>query len=313
MDGRELKYMFRMLLGEGSSSDFLDSKSIYSVLNEGATRVTEKTGCLHAEQSITTVASQIAYNLKADYLGLRLKDSRGNWFIRYNDGTTDYDLPFKRYDDVEADNNTTSVLIPSRFTINEKLTLFGRITGTTTSAGALDSNTNESTLTNTSATFITSGVQPGDVVHDTTNTYDGYVIEVSSETALITAMFSVADTGSVSKGWGNSTTYTIQPQPRKTLILDPPPSTAGHTITVFMRVKPEPVYSDFRMFRFSKNYNMAAIFYALSMYKYRDQKFKEAAEFIALGDIKLREVKIASDSEFHKGKTMMFNLIKRRT
>lgn len=314
MDGRELIYNFRQLLGEESTSTFLDNKSIYTFLNEGATEVAEKTGVLHAEQSITTVADQTAYNLNANYLGLRLKDDNGNWIIKYNDGTNNSFPTFKRYDDVISEDNTTSISIPNNFTINEKLTLFDRVTGTTTSAGAIDTQTSESTLTDTAATFSTDGVQPGDIVHNTTSgsIFDGYVIEVTSETALVTAMFNVADTGSTTKGWGSGDTYSIQPQGRKTLVLDPPPSTASHTITMYQRIKPPPVYSDFRTFRFSDNYNMAAIYFALAMFKYRDQKQKEAATFIALGDKKIREINTATKSEFHKGRTMHVNLKKRR-
>lgn len=298
-------YNFRIILGEPSGSTFLDTKSIYYFLNKGAIEVVEKVACAHAEQTITTVADQTNYDLNANYLGLHLRDKSGNYFIKYNDGSTDYFLNFARYPDVIAENNTDSVLIPSRFTISDRLAAFSRVTGTTTAAGVASAG--ESTLTDSpNATFSTSGVSPHDIVHNTTDGSDGYVISVTSETALVTALFNGTD-----NDWSNTDAYAIQPQGRKQLILDPPPSTAGHTITMYQIVKPSPVYADYNTWNFPEQYNMAAIYFACAMYKLRDQQINRANEFFALGDKKLREIKTASDTEFHKGRRMMVNLKKR--
>jgi len=301
LDGTEILYNFRELLGEPVGSAWLDTKSQYYFINRGAIKVVEKTTCLHGTQSITTVADQTNYNLDADFLGLHLKNDSGDWYIKYNDGSSNYFLPFAGYADVIADDNTSSVLIPSRFSINDASALLSQISSTTTSAGAATAG--EATLTDTAATFVTSGVQPGDIVHNTTDASDGYVLTVTSETALVTALFNGTDNDYTS---GDS--YVIQPQPRRQLVLDPPPSTAGHTVTVYKITKPEPVYASYRMFRFNENYNMATIYFACALYKLRDQDPKKANDFFALGDNELREIKVSSDTEMHRRKSMRVNL-----
>lgn len=312
MDGRELLYNFREVLGEPVGSGWLDTKSQYYFLDRGGIKVAELMGLLHAEQSITTVADQRRYNLDAQYIGLHIRDeSTGDYIIKYNDGSTDSFLPFTPFTNVITDNQTSSTTVPDRFSISDRLTQFSRVTGTTTSAGAIDSETSESTLTASADTFSTDGVSPRDVVHSTSNKYSGYVLEVSSETALITAMFDDAD-GSTKRGWGGSDTYAIQPQPRKQLVLDPPPSTASHTITVFSIVKPLPVFSDFRTFGFSEQYCMAAVYFAASIYKRRDKDFEKANDFFQLADNELRLIKDASDTAYHKSRTMRVNMKKRR-
>ncbi|KKM79167.1 hypothetical protein LCGC14_1352690, partial [marine sediment metagenome] len=140
--------------------------------------------------------------------------------------------------------------------------------------------------------------------------FSGYVLEVSSETALITAMFEDAD-GSITKGWGSGDTFVIQPQGRKQLVIDPPPSTTGHTVTVYQIVKPLPVFADFRIFGFPEQYSMAAVYFAASIYKRRDQDFKKADSFFQLADNELRLIKDASDTAYHKGRTMRINMRKR--
>lgn len=313
MDGREMIYNFREILGEPIGSGWLDTKSAYYFIDKGGIKVAELIGLRHAEQSITTIADQQRYNLDAKYLGLHLRDnSSGDYFIKYNDGTSDHFLPFKSFSQVIHDNLTSSVSVPYSFSVNDKLSQFSRITGTATSAGAVNSQTNESTLTDTAATYVTSGVQPRDIVHNTTSgsIYSGYVLEVSSETALITAMFDDSD-GTTTRGWASSDTYAIQPQPRKQLVLDPPPSTASHTITMYQIVKPDPVFSDFRIFGFPEQYVMAAIYFACSIYKRRDSDFKKANDFFTLADNELRHIKSSSQTQYHKGRTMRVNMKRR--
>lgn len=314
MDGREARYNFREIIGETTGSGWLDTKSEYYYLDKGGIKVARIMGLLHAEQSITTVADQRRYNLDAQYMGLHIRDeSSGDYIIKYNDGTSNHFLPFTSFTNIITEDNTTSRTIPDRFSISDKLSPFSRVTGTTTSAGALNTNTNESTLTNTGDTFSTDGVQPRDIVHNTTasSIFSGYVLGVTSETALATAMFDDAD-GSTTKGWGSGDTYAIQPQARKQLVLDPPPSTAGHTITVYQIVKPLPMFSDFRTFGFDEEYAMAAIYFAASIYKRRDQDFNKANDFFKLADNELRLIKDASDTAYHKGRSMRVNM-KRRT
>ena len=312
MDGREALDALREILGEPVGSGWLKRKAQYYFLDRGGIMVAELMGLLHAEQAITTVAGQARYNLDAQYLGLHLRNESGDYYIKYNDGTSNYFLPFEPFTNITFDNQTTSVLIPSRFSVTDKLAQFGRVTGTATSAGALNTNTNESTLTNTGETFSTDGVQPRDIVHNTTSgtLYNGYVLDVTSETALQTAMFDNADED-VRRGWANADTYAIQPQARYQLILDPPPSTAGHTVTMYQIVKPLPMFADFRIFGLPEQYCMHAIYFAASIYKRRDQDFKKADSFFQLADNDLRLIKNSSDTAYHKGRTMRVNMKRR--
>ncbi len=303
---------FGEVIGEPVGSRWLDTKSQFSFLDKGGIKVARLVGMLHAEQSLTTVADQRRYNLNGNYIGLHLRDeSSGDYFIKYNDGSDNF-LPFKPFTQIIHDNQTSSVALPDSFSVSDRLTQFSRVTGTTTSAGAIDSETNESTLTDSASTFVTSGVQPRDIVHDTTNgsRFSGYVLEVSSETALITAMFEDAAPGDT-KGWGNGDTFAIQPQGRRQLILDPPPSTASHTITMYQIVKSLPVFADFRIFGFDEDYDMAAVYFAASIYKRRDQDFKKANDFLQLADGEIRLIKDASDTALHKHRTMRVNMRRR--
>ena len=308
-----MRQNFIKVIGEPAGSGWLDTKSEYSFIDKGGIKVGELMGLLHAEQSISTVADQRRYNLDAQYIGLHIRnESSGDYIIKYNNGSSDSFPVFRPFTNIVTDNQTSSITIPERFSISDKLIQFDRITGTTTSAGAIDSQTNESTLIASASTFITDGVQPRDIVHNTTDgsIFSGYVLEVSSETALITAMFEDAD-GSITKGWGSGDTFAIQPQGRKQLVIDPPPSTTGHTVTVYQIVKSLPVFADFRIFGFPEQYSMAAVYFAASIYKRRDQDFKKADSFFQLADNELRLIKDASDTAYHKGRTMRINMRKR--
>ena len=79
--------------------------------------------CLRNEQSITTVAEQASYTLNANFLEMYLRDQDNDLYIKYNDGTTDYFLKFKDYEDIIYENQTSSVTIPDHFTIIDFYTL----------------------------------------------------------------------------------------------------------------------------------------------------------------------------------------------
>ena len=264
MDGYTLLYSLRHLIEEDSSSGFWDSYLAYQFINEAAFDWTIKTKCLRAEQSITTVAEQSAYDINPDYLGLYLMDSYKKFFLKYYDGTNTSFINYENYEDLILSNNTTSQSIPSRFAIRDKTTLPTRISSTATSSGA--SSGGESTLADTSSTTKFSDVYPGDFVHNTTDGSTGVVVSKTSNTAIVTALFN-----GTNNDWTSSDAYVIQPQGRKQLIVDPPSSTASHTITLYYLQKPAPVYSNYGMFRFDKEVNNALVKYAAWLYKYRDK------------------------------------------
>lgn len=201
--------------------------------------------------------------MNADYTRLYLRDSSGNYFVKYNDGTNDRFITFKPYESIIHDNLTTAVTIPQRFTVLDKASLYSRLSGTATATSAISAG--ESTLTDSAGDF--SNVSAGDSIHNTTDGSDGIVLSKTSSTALITALF-----GGTLNQWTSGNAYVIQPQGRYQLILEPPPSTAGHTVTVEYIQRPDPVFSSYGTYRFGLQFMEPLIEYAAFKYKYRDRE-----------------------------------------
>lgn len=299
----------QLLLDEETSSDFLDERTTYDFLNEGALEVARNTNTLTAEQSITTVADQVGYSLNANFLKMYLKDNGGDFFIHYSDGTTTFAFKFATYEDIIFQDDTTSVTIPSRFTITDDPTLDTQVTGTATSAGSLSSTTKEATLTDSAADF--SDVSAGDIVHNTTDSASGIVLSKTSGTVLVTAMFPDDPSASVDQDWDSSDAYVIQPQGRLRIVLDPPPSTAGHTVTVYYVTKPLPVYANFRTFRFPQHLNLATVKYAAWLYKYKDREPNFGDKLFTMADNEMRRGKSGMDKALNRTKIRV-NMMARR-
>lgn len=293
MDGKELSYRLRQLINEDANSDFIDSKTSYQYLWEAARDFAAATNALRSTQTITVVASQQGYTLNANFGQLYLKNNDNEFVIKYNDGTTETFLPWKPYEEIIYENQTSDVLIPTDFTIIDDPTLDSRITGTTTSAGAASAG--ETTLTDTAADF--SDVSAGDIVHNTTDDSDGIVLSKTSPTVLVTALFN--GTGN---DWSSSDAYVIQPQGRLQLILNPPPSTAGHTVTMYNTQIPAPVFSDYGAYRFQQGGTDAVIKYAAWLYKYRDKQPDFGDALFAHYDRQLRRINAHMDSSVNKNK-----------
>jgi hypothetical protein len=261
MDGKTLKYALRNLLEEDSSSGFIDDLTSYNFINEAAINLQQRARYLKATDTITTVAETSTYDLNGDYMGLYLKNSAKKQFIKYSDGTTTSFVTWVPHEKIVYANNTDSAYSPDRFTVAGKASLDSQVTGTTTSAGAATGG--KSTLTDTGADF--SDVEAGDWVHNTTDTSHGIVISKTSSTVLTTALFN-----GTADDWTSGDAYVIQPQGRLQLIIDPLSSTAAHTITVNYLQRPAPVYSDYDVFRYPREYTPALVKYAAWLYKYRD-------------------------------------------
>ena len=263
-------YELRQLLNEDSSSTFLDDKTSYGFIRDAAVELVKRTQCLRTTQSITTVADQTNYALNADFLAPYLKDDSGEIVIKYNDGSVTTFLPHQKYDDIFIANNTTSVATPQCFSIIDRPTMYSRITGTCTSAGAVSATTLEATLTDSGGDFSNASV--GDVIHNTTDASDGYILSKTSTTVIVTVLFDSVTGTTAEKDWDSSDAYVIQPQGRLDLVLDPPPSTSGHTITVPYIQRPDPVFAPFRSYRFQAHYMEPLVKYAAWLYKFRDRE-----------------------------------------
>lgn len=261
-DGKSLTNGLADLLNETlATSSFLESRTIYDSLYEAALEFARRTRVLTATQTITTVADQATYDLNPDFLCFYLRDSSNRYVAKFNDGSTDYWLPFRDYEAIAYADNDNSVAVPANFSLIDDATLTDNITGTATANGTATGN--ECTLTDSAGDFT--NVEVGDDIHNTTDGSDGVVLAVTSTTALQIALFG---------GTGNDITsgdaYVIVPQGRKHIVLDPPPSTAGYTLTLHYVQKPDPVYSYYRQYRFDRQYAHALIKYAAWLIKYKD-------------------------------------------
>jgi hypothetical protein len=264
MDGKTALYSLRQLLEEDASSGFIDDLTSYQFLNEAGVDLQQRTKYLKGEDEITTVASTASYDLVADYMGLYLKNRSKKYFIKYNDGDTNSYITWIPYESLLlGDNSSNEASVPGRFSVKDKSSLASQVTGTASSAGA--STGGKSPLTDAAADF--SDVEAGDWVHNTTDGSHGIVILKTSTTVLQTALFNGTD-----DDWSSADAYVIQPQGRLEIVFDPPCSTAAHTATVYYLQRPAPVYSDYDVFRFPREFTPALVKYAAWLYKYRDRE-----------------------------------------
>ena len=262
MDGRTLSVELRQMLSENSTGSWLDDKTTYDYLYEAALATADRTNAFTTTQTITTVISDIDYLLEPDFLKLQLSDSENKPYVKYVQGTNTHFIYHDEYTNIILGNNTTSVLIPDRFTITDA-PLASRISGTATSDGA--SANQESTLTDSTAPFTL--VKVGDTVYNSTDGSNGVVMAITSTSAIVTALY-----GGTNNDWTSADAYVIIPQGRFQIVFDPPPSTAGHTVTVYYVQRPAPVYSYNRGYRFAPGYKRPLLSYAAWLYKYRDSQ-----------------------------------------
>jgi hypothetical protein len=279
MDGYTLLFLLRESMNEASGSDWINDQLSYTYLYDAAKELNARTAAITSSQSITTVATQQEYNLNPDFLSLYLTDNEGSLIIKVNDGTDDTFITFKPYAQTVYDNLTDSVEIPDGFTIKHATTAVVNVTGTASADGTLSNG--EATLTDTTSATKFSTISVGDMVHNTTDGTHGIVIAKTSDTALVTAMFDGAGTAA---GWTIADAYVIVPQGRFALLLDPPPSTAGYTVTVAYIQKPTPVFSPYRSYKFPTDCSRELVDYAVGRYKFRDRDPSTGATWLSMAD-----------------------------
>lgn len=284
-DGREMTRRLKHDLLESDNSAFINDYLSYRYINEAANNYVMKTNSARATQSITTVADQVEYTLAPDFLSIYVQES-GDRYIKYNNGSSNSFPEFEEYDEIIHTSTTTSTAIPSQFSVIDHPTLGSIITGTTTSAGAASNG--ESTLTDSGGGF-SGNVSVGDMVHNETdvdsnsNGSYGIVIEVTSDTALLVALFGGGDAD-----WTSGDSYVIVPQGRLQLILDPPPTTVGHTITVYYNARPTPVFSPFRTFRIQSQFIPEILRDAKALYEFRAGDYQKGGadkQFAQIGTL----------------------------
>lgn len=271
LDGKTLTRTLAEVLNEDPDTSGYapgGSRQSYTYLYWSATEFNHRTRFLRDSQSITTEADTSAYTLDADFQRLYLQDDYQRYFVRYtNSNSVDSHIFYKDEDDVVYDNNTTSIAVPGYFYIKDKQLTTATRTGTATSAGAASAG--QCTLTDTAATFTTWDVWPGDTIHNTTDGSTGYVLSITSETALVCALFD-----GTANGWSENDAYVIVHQPRLQLVTDQPTSTASETIYVPFVQRPAPVFSDYGSYRFPIQYMEGIVKGAAWMMKYRDRDIR---------------------------------------
>ena len=281
MDGYTLLRDLRAILQEDTSSAFLEDRVSYEFLYQAACEFVHRTGCSTTTQSITTVSGTSAYELNPDFLYPAYKDKDNKEYIKINDGTNSYWIYQGQYEEIIADNNTTSQTIPDRWAVIDNAAET-QITGWATANGTATNG--ECTLTDTNALVYLTDVTAGDLIHNLTDGSHGYVISVTSSTALITALFDGAG-----NDWATNDSYIISSQNRSKLILDPPPSVSGYTVTVYYVQRPTIVASPYRQYRIPAKYRNTLVKYAAWLYKYRDRDIAKGDVFQNWFDLECRK------------------------
>lgn len=289
MDGKSALRSLRILLNEDSNSDFLDTRASYEHIWLASKEFADRSNCLTSTQSITTVANQAQYTLNADFMKMYLRNSDNNHYVKYNNGSADQFILFQDKEDAIYQNSTASVEIPSKFYIEDDPNLDSQISSTATAAGT--SSGGVCTLTDSTAPFA--DVSVGDIVHNITDGSDGYVVSKTSTSVLITALFD-----GTNNDWTNADAYIIQPQGRLRLVFNPPPSTSGHTVTVYYVQKPSPVFSDYYVYRFQEQYMFGIINFAAFLYKYKDRIPNFGDKFYAIFENAVRKASNTLNQSF---------------
>ena len=279
MDGKQLLRQLYDILQESSVSGWPDAFTSYWYLWQGATEFVTRTQCLKATATLTTVANQNSYVLPADFTKLFAKTWDNRLFITLYDGTSYYQLFKKSYDSILYETPQAAVQYPYSFTIINNPSVALPITGTASATGALSSG--QSVLTCYGGNFA--AVSPGDSIHDTSDSSQGLVLNVTSPTQLVTALFAGSN-----NFWTAGDGFTIIPQVGSVLLIDPPPSIAGYTLSVPYMQRPAPVFSDFGQYPFQAEYCLAICFYGTWLYKYRDSKPDQSDKFYQNFDIQVK-------------------------
>jgi len=287
MDGNQLTRAMLDALDEETASKLFntDDRILYDYLDAAAEEFVRETKCLHATATITTVADQQAYDLPPDFLGLYMKNPRDRFFGKYYDGSCTTFPALCPYEQIFRENLTDALSIPGRFAIIDKAAAPTQLSGTTSAAGARAAG--QATLTDSAALFETTGaVFPRDRVHNTTDGSSGIVLSVSSETALITALFD-----GKTNGYAKGDAYVITRATPKQVYLVAKSKTSGHTLTIPYLCKPDPVYSDYGTWRFDPVSCRAICHEAAFQYANRKGEYSSADRHHALFNLEVTRAK----------------------
>jgi hypothetical protein len=300
MDGKTLTSRTLQLLNEVSTSAIINSRATFDFINDAARDWVIKTECLTAEDTLTTVASQAGYVLKADYLGLYLKQNN-RFYVKFYDGSNYTFIDFREYTEVYYGNDTTAVDVPGYFTIADYGSLYAQVTGTASAAGSATGG--RCLLTTLTDKFT--NVSAGDQIHNTSDGSSGVVLSVTDAKNIYIALF-----GGTDNDITNADAFVIQPRGRMKLILDPPPATAGYYVYVPYLQAPDPVYHDYGVFRINFDYTEAFANYAAWRYKYKDKAFDYGDKFYAAYLLEVNKYRRQTPKAFAQNRVSIYPRIK---
>jgi hypothetical protein len=86
------------------------------------------------------------------------------------------------------------------------------------------------------------------------------------------------------------------------LKLNPPPSTAGHTVTLYYIPTVPPVFSDYGMYRIPLQYINVIIKYAAWLYKYRDREKDFGDSWYKYYDREIRRINSIVNNNYNRNK-----------
>ena len=105
MDGRDLLRRLRQLLDEEESNTWMDDRTSYDYLWEGAKQCSRRLKNLTKSQQIITVENQPNYTLNHDFMKLFMMNSQGRYFVKYTTGVNNTSLYFNDMEDIRFRNN----------------------------------------------------------------------------------------------------------------------------------------------------------------------------------------------------------------
>ena len=244
MDGKQLTFAVLNNIDDYSiAGRETHQRRIYECLDQACALFCRETRMYKSTATLVTVAAQQDYHLPPGFIDLWMQKPDGQYFLRYFDGTDTYWPVVVPWPSILRLNLTTNQETPSRLCIRDRDTSETNISGTASVAGT--SVHGLSILQDTSKHFTgVDRVWPRDIINNETGGSDGYVIAVTDDTHLTTALFD----GSRNQ-WKLNDAYTIIPATEKQLTLEAPAATSSHHILVPYIAMPDPVYSDYSQWR----------------------------------------------------------------
>jgi len=100
MDGLDMLRRLRQILDEESTGSWIDERTSYDYLWEGAKECARRLHNITSLQQIVTVENQASYALRPDFLKLFMTNRQGRYFIKYSTGANNTFIFFEDMEDL---------------------------------------------------------------------------------------------------------------------------------------------------------------------------------------------------------------------